>query len=119
MLTFKYLDEKTFDKIKTQSEKGKVNARTFYKAFNLIESDNGDLKQFDTREEVTNFLTSQGIKEGEQYKYVFTCVDGEGSKLLLINGWHYCNRLYYVVSTTSWSSGVNEIDKDLYIEVNF
>lgn len=117
--TFTDLDKNTLDKVLAQAEKGKVNSRTFYKAFPLIETEDADVRQFDTANDVAAFLTAQGIEEKEQYKYIFTCVDGEGTKLFLLNGWHMCNRLYYVVSTKSWSTGNHEKDGKIYIEVNY
>ncbi|MCT7563307.1 hypothetical protein [Aliarcobacter butzleri] len=118
-LKFSNLDNLTLEKIIAQSEKGKVNSRTFYKAFNLIEDENGDIKQFDTSEDIKKFLSEKGIPESEQYKYIFTCINGEGTKLYLVNGWHFCDRLFYVISTISWSCGDKTKDSDIYIEVNY
>ena len=117
--TFTDLDKDVLEKIITQSSKGKVNSRTFYKAFPLIETEHKEIRQFDTSKDVADFLNEQGIPEDSHYKYTFTCVDGEGTKLYLLNGWHFCNRLFYVVSTKSWSTGNHEKDGDLYIEVNY
>lgn len=119
MYEFKELEIEVLEKILKQAEKGKVNSRTFFKVFNLIEDENNDIKQFDTSEEVKKFLYENGIKESEQYKYIFTCVNGEGTKLFLVNGWHFCDRLFYVVSTTSWSCGDKVKDADIYIETNY
>lgn len=118
-LNFSNLDDSTLERIIAQSEKGKVNSRTFYKSFNLIEDENGDVKQFDTAEEVKKFLTENGVLIDEQYKYIFTCVNGEGIKLSLVNGWYFIDRLFYVVSTKSWSTGNKTVDSELYIEVNY
>lgn len=118
-IEFKELDKNVLDKILVQAEKGKVNSRTFHKAFNFIEDEHKNTRQFETADEVKKFLLENGVPETEQYKYVFTCVDGEGTKLYLLNGWHMCNRLYYLVSTTSWSTGNKEKDANVYIEANY
>ena len=68
---------------------------------------------------IQSVLYENGIKESEQYKYIFTCVNGEGTKIFLVNGWHFCERLFYVVSTTSWSCGDIVKDADIYIETNY
>lgn len=119
MYEFKELETNVLNKVLKQAEKGKVNSRTFFKAFNLIEDENKDVKQFDTSEDVKRFLNENGINESEQYKYIFTCVNAEGTKLSLLNGWHFCDRLFYVVSTTSWSCGDRTKDADIYIETNY
>ena len=117
--TFTDLETNVLEKIIAQSLKGKVNTRTFYKAFTFIDTEHDEIRQFDTSKEVTDFLTEQGIPEDSHYKYIFTCVDGERDKLILLNGWHYCNRMFYVVSTKSWSTGNLEKDGQLYIEANY
>jgi hypothetical protein len=108
-INFSDLDKLTLKKILAQSKRGKVNSRTFYKAFPLVENDYNEINQFDTAKEVSDFLEIQGIVEA----------DGESNKLILLNGWHFFNRLFYVVSTKSWSCGDKELDGELYIEVNY
>ncbi len=118
-INFSNLDKSTLEKIIAQSKKGKVNSRTFYKAFSFIETENKEIRQFDTVNDVSNFLNECGIDEKEHYKYIFTCVDGESNKLFLLNGWHICNRLFYLVTPISWSTGNKDADGKLQIEVNY
>lgn len=118
-LEFRQLDTKTLEKVLKQAEKGKVNSRTFYKAFNFVEDNNENIRQFDTGTDVVKYLNEQGIPEAEHYKYIFTCINGEGTKLYLLNGWHFCDRLYYLVSTIGWSTGDKEADGNISIEVNY
>ena len=52
------------------------------------------------------------------YQHVWTRVDGESGRLILLNGWHICNRLDYVLCTEPWGSG-KESDSEVYIEVRY
>ena len=84
-----------------------------------VEDNNENIRQFDTGADVVKYLNEQGIPEAEHYKYIFTCINGEGTKLYLLNGWHFCDRLYYLVSTIGWSTGDKEADGNISIEVNY
>jgi len=52
------------------------------------------------------------------YQHIWSRVDGDGGKLILLNGWHRCNRLDYCLSSIPWGDGSDE-DKDIYIEVTY
>ena len=54
----------------------------------------------------------------EPHQHVWTRVEGDSGKLVLINGWHICNRLDYLICKQPWGDGTDE-DKDIYIEVKY
>lgn len=54
----------------------------------------------------------------EPYRHVWTVVDGDSGKLIILNGWHLCNRIHYLLTDTPWGDG-SESDKDIYIEVTY
>ena len=35
-------------------------------------------------------------------RHVWTVIDGEGSKLYAVAGWHYVNRLGYIITELPW-----------------
>lgn len=37
--------------------------------------------------------------------HVWTIVDGEGSKVIILNGWHVVNRLGYMITKNAWLEG--------------
>ena len=53
------------------------------------------------------------------YNHVWTRVDGDNGKLILLNGYHLCNRLDYCVTKLPWGTGNLESDNKLYIEVTY
>ena len=50
------------------------------------------------------------------YQHIWTRVDGDNGKLILLNGVHYVNRLDYVLCQEPWGTGTKE-DEKIYIEV--
>lgn len=112
---FEDTNKEVLKKILDVAEHKQIDIDVFQQTFPLIEND-GYVTQFYDAEEVVKFLNSQNIDSTEHYKYIFTCVDGDGRYLILLNGWHLCNRLFYVVSTKSWSTGDKDKDSKVYIE---
>jgi hypothetical protein len=112
---FEDTNKEVLKKFLDVAEHEQIDIDVFQQTFPLIEND-GYVAQFYDAEEVVKFLNSQNIDSTEHYKYIFTCVDGDGQYLILLNGWHLCNRLFYVVSTKSWSTGDKEKDSKVYIE---
>lgn len=71
------------------------------------------------REDVTIYAEQLAKEQGTRlYQHIWTRVDGDNGKLILLNGWHICNRLDYCVSHIPWGNGTQE-DKDTYIEVKY
>ncbi len=118
-LNFEILEEEILKDILKKSKIGPIETDVFLKTFPLVESENEEEKHFDTAKQVIEFLNNHNINSEEHYKYVFTCVDGDSGDLILINGWHFCNRLFYVVSTKSWSTGDKDKDSEVYIETMY
>ncbi|MBD3248470.1 hypothetical protein GF336_00305 [Candidatus Woesearchaeota archaeon] len=45
------------------------------------------------------------VKEQDKNK-IWTVIDGEGSKLYLINGYHPMNRLGYIITEKAWTEDI-------------
>ena len=58
------------------------------------------------------------LNNTKPYQHVWTLVEGDSGKECLINGWHVCNRLAYVVCEVPWGIGT-ESDTDVYIESKY
>lgn len=112
---FKDTSKKVIEDLVQLAKEGTLSTKQFDKAFSLVENQD-EVIQFETASEVSNFLKEQGVSESQHYKYIFTCVDGDDDSLLLLNGWHLCNRLFYVVSTNSWSTGNKEDDGSIFLD---
>ncbi len=50
-------------------------------------------------------------------RHIWTRMDGDSGRLVLVNGIHFVNRLDYCLTKKSWAS--REVDKDLDIEVEY
>lgn len=121
-IEFKSVSEKDLKILIEQSEKkanGKIHGKTFNRIFKFVTNENGEIMFFDSVKDVETFLNEQGIEKDDHYKYVFTAIDGEGSSMSVLNGYHRVNRLGYYISNVSWSCGDKEKDNKLYFEANF
>lgn len=108
----------TYEKILEIADKKPLTIRQHEKFFKpVIKDDNTIL--FDYRDEALDeanvFAHALGTKP---YQHVWTLLDGDSGKCCLINGWHYCNRLAYVVCETPWGDGSDD-DSDVYIESKY
>lgn len=54
----------------------------------------------------------------EMHQHIWTRVDGDDGRLILLNGWHAVNRIDYCLSLVPWGDGTSG-DKDVYIEVTY
>lgn len=52
------------------------------------------------------------------YQHIWSIVDGESGKLILLNGYHKVNVLDYLVCKTPWGTG-KDSDKDVYLEIEY
>lgn len=92
-----------------------LKVEEFDEVFPIIQ--NGDeIMQLDEYSDAISH--SKKYDEVNPYRHIWTCVDGESNKLILLNGYHLCNRLYYVVSPEPWGTG-EDTDKDIYIEAEY
>jgi hypothetical protein len=70
-------------------------------------------------DDLKNYAEQIAKEQGTKpYQYIWSRVDGDSGKLILLNGWHICNRLDYCISHTPWGDGTDN-DKDTYIEVTY
>jgi len=53
-----------------------------------------------------------------EHQHIWTRVDGDSGRLILLNGWHTVNRLDYCLSELPWGDGT-DTDRDVYIEVTY
>ena len=108
----------TYEKILEIANKKPLTIRQHEKFFKPFIKDD-DTILFDYSEEATHqanvFAHALGTKP---YQHIWTLVDGDSGKECLINGWHRCNRLAYVVCETPWGTG-EESDSDVYIESKY
>jgi len=76
------------------------------KMFDPVLNDDGAPEQFETWASEINRAEKEALKYAkspeEAYKHIWTAVDGEGRFYHYENGWHSCNRLFYVVSKNPW-----------------
>lgn len=108
----------TYEKILEIADKKPLTIRQYEKFFKPVIKDDQTIL-FDFKEEAATqanvFANSQGTKP---YQHIWTLVDGDSGKCCLINGWHWCNRLAYVVCETPWGDG-SEDDSNVYIESKY
>ena len=93
--------------------------KQFDKTFDPIIED--DLYHFETKDEMLEYIKENNISYGEElYRYVWTMVDGDSDKIILINGFHVVNRLGYVLCRKPWGFDNNtEFNKNMYIESKY
>jgi transcription elongation factor Elf1 len=70
-------------------------------------------------EELRKKASELAEKKGTRpYQHIWSRVDGDNGKLILLNGWHIVNRLDYCITEEPWGNGINA-DKNIYIEVKY
>lgn len=94
-----------------------ISAAQYKKTYNPIVHE--DQIMFDLFDQVELYMKINNINHGEElYRYIWTVVDGDSGDLVIINGFHFCNRVGYVLCTNPWGSG--EIsDRNIYIEAEY
>ena len=82
---------------------------------------NEDTFHFESLQEVEDYLLENNLKYGEgRYRHIWTMVDGDNDSVVLINGFHFVNRLGYVVCQIPWGyDNSQEINKNIYIEAKW
>ena len=108
----------TYEKILEIADKKPLTIKQHEKFFKPFIKDDETIL-FDYSEEATYranvFAHALGTKT---YQHIWTLVDGDSGKECLINGWHRCNRIAYVVCETPWGNG-SEADSNIYIESKY
>ena len=82
---------------------------------------NEDTFHFESIKEVEDYFSENNLDYGEErYRYIWTIVDGDNDSVVLINGFHFVNRLGYVVCQIPWGyDNSQEINKNIYIEAKW
>ena len=82
---------------------------------------NEDTFHFETLKEVEDYLAENNLDYGEElYRHIWTMVDGDNDSVVLINGFHFVNRLGYVVCQIPWGyDNSQETNKNIYIEATW
>lgn len=102
---------------KTIEEVIKLRAfNKFFKPLDEPEKEKGYTWQFDMKNDATD--EAKKLDSENPYRHIWTAVDGDGSDVILLNGYHYCNRIFYIVCETPWGNGEMS-DKDIYIEAQY
>lgn len=108
----------TYEKILGIADKKLLTIRQHKNFFKPVVKDDYTIL-FDFANEATKqanvFAHALGTKP---YQHIWTLVDGDSGKCCLINGWHRCNRIAYVVCETPWGDG-SDYDSDVYIESKY
>ena len=82
---------------------------------------NEDTFHFESLNEVEDYFSENNLDYGEErYRYIWTMVDGDNDTVVLINGFHFVNRLGYVVCQIPWGyDNSQETNKNIYIEATW
>lgn len=82
---------------------------------------NEDTFHFESLQEVEDYLSENNLDYGEErYRYIWTMVDGDNDTVVLINGFHFVNKLGYVVCQIPWGyDNSQETNKNIYIEATW
>ena len=82
---------------------------------------NEDTFHFESIKEVEDYFSENNLDYGEErYRYIWTMVDGDNDTVVLINGFHFVNRLGYVVCQIPWGyDNSQETNKNIYIEATW
>jgi hypothetical protein len=88
----------------------------FDETFKPIDDQHDQTWQFESKNEATK--EAEKLSKEHPYRHIWTVVDGDDGSLVAINGYHLCNRLFYIVCETPWGEGLPS-DKDIYIEAEY
>jgi len=85
--------------------------------FKPIENENedGDLR-FDYYKDA--FIYAEKEFVNKPYQHIWSLVDGDDGKLILLNGYHKVNTLNYLVCNIPWGTG-KDSDAEVYMEVDY
>ena len=83
---------------------------------------NDEQYMFDTYDDMTTYLKankkSDLVNSENMYQHVWTAVDGDSGNTILINGFHFVNKIGYVFCQVPWGTGELS-DKEIYIEAEY
>jgi hypothetical protein len=114
------MSKKTYEQILEMADKKPLTVKQFDDYFKPLFNDD-EHYIVDYAKEATK-MAEDYIKNNnlttKPYQHVWTVVDGSSGKLCTINGWHFCNRIGYMVCETPWGDGT-ENDSNVYIEAKY
>ena len=113
------ISEFTFEDIMSLSQLRTLEPEEF-EFFKPIQP-NEDTFHFESLPEVEDSLLENNLKYGEgRYRHIWTIVDGDNDSVVLINGFHFVNRLGYVLCQIPWGyDNSQETNKNIYIEATW
>lgn len=115
--------EKTYEQILEMADKKPLTVKQFddyFKPIELLEGV-GEGYLHDYSQEATKIakeLIQKNNLKTEVHQHIWTVVDCDSGKACVINGWHICNRIGYMVCRTPWGNGT-ENDSNVYIEAKY
>lgn len=108
----------TYERLLEIADKKPLTTRQHENFFKpVVKDDDTILFDFynEALEQANVFAHALGTKP---YQHIWTLVDGDSGKCCIINGWHWCNRLAYVVCEVPWGDG-SDNDSEVYIESKY
>ena len=113
------ISEFTFEDIMSLSQLRTLEPEEF-EFFKPIQP-NEDTFHFESLKEVEDYLLENNLNYGEErYRHIWTMVDGDNDSVVLINGFHFVNRLGYVLCQIPWGyDNSQETNKNIYIEATW
>ena len=96
------------------------NLQDWEDEFQPILDEDGQDKTYETYDPYFQQLLDDAIilagSEDKAYLHIWSRVDGDNGKLILLNGIRKCNRLDYILCKNPWSSYDTPISENIYIE---
>jgi len=108
-----------------------TSLETWNDYFEPISYDDEDDKTFDCYEDAVKYVEKHiiskpyddwdGVDEklyNKPHQHIWSIIDGESGKLILLNGYHKVNVLGYLVCKIPWGNGTDS-DANVYLEVKY
>ncbi len=80
----------------------------------------GDVKVFEYWDEAlaeAEIQMEENKTSTMRYRHIWTRVEGDSGKIIILNGGRLCNRLNYVVTVNPWGTEDHDKNADVYVEV--
>ena len=100
-----------------KAEHDQISVEDWENYFKPIENGNEDNDlTFDNYKDAFEYAEQRFVNK--PYQHIWSRVDGDSGKLILLNGYHKVNVLDYLVCNTPWGNGENS-DAEVYMEVEY
>jgi len=103
------------EKIYTNFQDENISLENWETKYKPVSEDDSD-KLFDFWKDAYKFATSKF--SNKPYQHIWSVIDGESGKAILLNGYHICNCYAYIVCSEPWGDG-SDGDSEIYIEVKY